>query len=345
MLIDSDAHSTTELGLLRWGVLTARRAWLEPADVWNTRDVDAFRNGLRRHRRPAAARDGTGAMTVDETLARLKALYFETTQATIEDAFDEAIDLLKTLPSDDERERAAVYMEGLAEMRQEWRSAARPKPRAEETEAAAPRSTVAERRRERWLLLPVLLPLDHLLGVEAERLGHVAVDGRAFLTSRWVMRGSRWSEIAAGVFGFFTSAAATASLRIHDRFIEIVRSTSSETLAMRANASTSVWASLGLLSTAAAIIRLGSRTSTARCSREPFIASLRRCGTVIACSSVIDLLRLGLDRDLVAGVDERRVGVLGRDLRRHDAARGEERQHLLAGVLAREQAGDGLDRQ
>ena len=62
-------------------------------------------------------------MTVDETLARLKALYFETTQATIEDAFDEAIDLLKTLPSDDERQRAAVYMEGLAEMRQEWRSA------------------------------------------------------------------------------------------------------------------------------------------------------------------------------------------------------------------------------
>ncbi len=64
-------------------------------------------------------------MTVDETLARLKALYFETTPATIEDAFDEAIDLLKTLPSDDERERAAVYMEGLAEMKQEFASAQR----------------------------------------------------------------------------------------------------------------------------------------------------------------------------------------------------------------------------
>jgi hypothetical protein len=59
-------------------------------------------------------------MTVDETLARLKELYFRTTPATIEDAFDEAIDLLKTLPSDDERERAAVYMEGLAEMKQEF---------------------------------------------------------------------------------------------------------------------------------------------------------------------------------------------------------------------------------
>ena len=60
-------------------------------------------------------------MTVDETLARLKALYFETTPATIERAFDEAIDLLKTLPSEADRERAAVYMEGLAEMRQEFK--------------------------------------------------------------------------------------------------------------------------------------------------------------------------------------------------------------------------------
>jgi DNA polymerase (family 10) len=56
LLVSSDAHSTTELGLLRWGVLTARRAWLEPADVLNTRDADAFRNGLRRHKRqPAGA--------------------------------------------------------------------------------------------------------------------------------------------------------------------------------------------------------------------------------------------------------------------------------------------------
>jgi hypothetical protein len=60
-------------------------------------------------------------MTVEETLARLKALYFETTQATIETAFDEAIDLLKTMPNEEDRERAAVYMEGLAEMRQEWK--------------------------------------------------------------------------------------------------------------------------------------------------------------------------------------------------------------------------------
>jgi hypothetical protein len=60
-------------------------------------------------------------MTVDETLARLKALYFAATPATIDAAFDEAIDLLKALPSDDERAHAAVYMEGLVEMRQEFK--------------------------------------------------------------------------------------------------------------------------------------------------------------------------------------------------------------------------------
>ncbi len=61
-------------------------------------------------------------MTVDETLERLKELYYRTTQATIEAAFDEAIDLMKTMPSEEDRERAAVYMEGLAEMRHEWKS-------------------------------------------------------------------------------------------------------------------------------------------------------------------------------------------------------------------------------
>jgi hypothetical protein len=59
-------------------------------------------------------------MTVDETLARLKALYFAATAATIADAFDEAIDLLKALPDEADRERAAVYMEGLAEMKREF---------------------------------------------------------------------------------------------------------------------------------------------------------------------------------------------------------------------------------
>ena len=35
--VDSDAHKTTELDFLRWGISQARRAWVEPAHVLNTR--------------------------------------------------------------------------------------------------------------------------------------------------------------------------------------------------------------------------------------------------------------------------------------------------------------------
>jgi DNA polymerase (family 10) len=48
--ISTDAHSTAGLGTQRWGVRMARRAWLGPDEVLNTRDVDAFRPLLRRNR-------------------------------------------------------------------------------------------------------------------------------------------------------------------------------------------------------------------------------------------------------------------------------------------------------
>lgn len=51
LTIATDSHSQAGFGLLRWGVLVARRAWLEPADVLNTRAVDEFRASLRRARR------------------------------------------------------------------------------------------------------------------------------------------------------------------------------------------------------------------------------------------------------------------------------------------------------
>ena len=51
VVISTDAHSVAALGNLRWGVHMARRAWLGPDDVLNTRDVDALRPLLRRHRR------------------------------------------------------------------------------------------------------------------------------------------------------------------------------------------------------------------------------------------------------------------------------------------------------
>lgn len=59
-----------------------------------------------------------------DTLAEIRKLYFSTTRATIARDFDRAVDLLKTLP-EHERERASVFMEGLAELRKEWRSGQR----------------------------------------------------------------------------------------------------------------------------------------------------------------------------------------------------------------------------
>jgi DNA polymerase (family 10) len=36
VLIDSDAHGVNTLGIVRWGVATARRAWLGPQHIANT---------------------------------------------------------------------------------------------------------------------------------------------------------------------------------------------------------------------------------------------------------------------------------------------------------------------
>ncbi len=58
---------------------------------------------------------------VDDILAEIRTLYFKTKASTIERDFDRAIDLLKTIPTSADRQRATVYMDGLAEMRREWR--------------------------------------------------------------------------------------------------------------------------------------------------------------------------------------------------------------------------------
>jgi len=50
LVVDSDAHSPIALGNTRWGIGTARRAWLTPADVLNTLPVEHLRNALRRTR-------------------------------------------------------------------------------------------------------------------------------------------------------------------------------------------------------------------------------------------------------------------------------------------------------
>jgi DNA polymerase (family 10) len=42
ILVNSDAHGVSTLGITRWGIATARRAWLTAADVANTRSWDDF---------------------------------------------------------------------------------------------------------------------------------------------------------------------------------------------------------------------------------------------------------------------------------------------------------------
>jgi hypothetical protein len=63
---------------------------------------------------------------VAEILAEIRGLYFKTTSKTIERDFDRAIDLLKSIPLPEDRQRATVFMEGLAEMKKEWKRKKRP---------------------------------------------------------------------------------------------------------------------------------------------------------------------------------------------------------------------------
>jgi DNA polymerase (family 10) len=54
LVIDSDAHSPAALGVIRWGVVVARRAWLTPNDVLNTLPLPDLIAALRRARAKAA---------------------------------------------------------------------------------------------------------------------------------------------------------------------------------------------------------------------------------------------------------------------------------------------------
>jgi len=53
-------------------------------------------------------------------LDQIRAIYFNTTKETIHADLAHALELLKDLPSEKAREKAAVYMEGLAQMRRDW---------------------------------------------------------------------------------------------------------------------------------------------------------------------------------------------------------------------------------
>ncbi len=61
-----------------------------------------------------------------DPVAEIKRLYYATTRATIQRDLEKAIALLKTLATEEDRERVAVFMDGLSQMRSEW--GVRPEP-------------------------------------------------------------------------------------------------------------------------------------------------------------------------------------------------------------------------
>lgn len=64
-------------------------------------------------------------LSAEDKLAEIKRLYYQTSRATIKQDFAKAIDLLKSMGSEEERERVAVYMDGLSQMRSDWARQAR----------------------------------------------------------------------------------------------------------------------------------------------------------------------------------------------------------------------------
>jgi hypothetical protein len=54
------------------------------------------------------------------SLSAIRTLYFNATKGTVQKDLTKAIELFKGLKTDDDREKAAVFMDGLSQMRSEW---------------------------------------------------------------------------------------------------------------------------------------------------------------------------------------------------------------------------------
>lgn len=74
----------------------------------------------------------TGPADPESALAEIRRLYFNTGRQTIDNDLTHAIELLKSLATEEQREKARVYMDGLAQMRSDWaRDQKRRKPRGQ----------------------------------------------------------------------------------------------------------------------------------------------------------------------------------------------------------------------
>lgn len=76
----------------------------------------------------------------------IKQIYYSTTRETIEGDLARALDLLRQMPDDEARQRAAGLMHGLSDLQREWASKKKTGKRAK---ARSPRGTTRERPAER----------------------------------------------------------------------------------------------------------------------------------------------------------------------------------------------------
>ena len=68
-------------------------------------------------------------LSAADKLAEIRRLYFTATKQTIQEDLAKALDLLKSMATEEERERATVFMEGLAQMRSDWARQGKNKPK------------------------------------------------------------------------------------------------------------------------------------------------------------------------------------------------------------------------
>ena len=121
-----------------------------------------------------------------DALEEIRRLYFKTTRATIDHDFDRAVDLLKAMP-ESERPRATVFMQGLAEMRKEFKKARR------------------KDERNYASLGPFLRNLRAARRTASGTFRSVVSIFKSFSFSRC----TRCMEMPGGVFGFLVNPATT----------------------------------------------------------------------------------------------------------------------------------------
>ena len=106
-------------GLWLWA-LAAQLTTLELDDTYRTLRAEGMTAKLSGFLLTLDFWNETKMKTPANVRAEIRKLYHETTPATVERDLRRAIALLKSLDTEAERARVAVFMDGLSQMRSEW---------------------------------------------------------------------------------------------------------------------------------------------------------------------------------------------------------------------------------